>query len=159
MIRMQKISWLIVAVALGAFPIRGHAQPTFPTISARQFASGNAKLKVTGSFSIDADIAINDKASFGDGGMTWVQFGVSGAAEPNVLITFQPDEVGIIIGLGKKTTTAGIMRGEKSPCSGKVTVAGTLVSGQYTCRGISSYDPNTGKMGKVDIEIAFTAKS
>jgi hypothetical protein len=116
---------------------------------------------VTGSFTITDDIAINKQASFGDGEMTWIQFGVSGAEEPNALITYNTGlkEVGLIFGRGKKTTTAGIMEGEPSPCTGKTDVAAKLVSGRYVCKGVTSYDPSTGKMGKVDIEITFTAKS
>ena len=34
----------------------------------------------------------------------------------------------------------------------------TLVSGDYTCLGITSKDAE-GKLGKVDIKVRFTAKS
>jgi hypothetical protein len=130
-----------------------------PTVSGRTFTAGSAKVTVTGSFQIDQDIPINVPASFGDGGMTWIQFGVSGADAPNALITYQPGEMGIITGKGKFIATAGVMAGETPQCSGKSEVTRALVSGHYTCIGIASYNPATGKMGKVDIEVTFTAKS
>jgi hypothetical protein len=51
------------------------------------------------------------------------------------------------------------MPGEQPQCSGGTEVTGTLVSGHYTCPDIVSYDSRTGKMGKVKIEVRFTAKS
>ena len=130
-----------------------------PAISGRTFTGGSARVTVTGSFQMDQDIPINDKASFGDGGMTWIQFGASESGAGDALITYQPGEIGIIIGKGKFTATAGVMEGETPQCSGKSDVTPALVSGHYTCPGITSYNPATGKMGKVDIEIRFTAKS
>ena len=55
--------------------------------------------------------------------------------------------------------TAGIVAGEAPQCSGTVQVTGASVTGHYTCAGVVSHDAATGKMGKVDIEIRFTAKS
>jgi hypothetical protein len=136
-----------------------HAQ-AFPKISQRQFVDGSALVKVTGAFSISEDVSINTKASYGDGESTWLQFGASGSAEPNALITYgETKEIGITVGKGKLVATGGIMPGEKSECSGKVEVTQKLVSGKYTCHGVTSYDPATGKMSKVDIEVTFTAKS
>ena len=130
-----------------------------PTISSRYFVGGSAKVTVSGSFQIDQDVAINTQASFGDGEMTWLQFGASGSETPNALITYGVDEVGITVGRGKVIATAGMVTGEQPQCSGTAEVTGTSVSGHYTCVGIVSYDPSTSKMGKVDIEIRFTAKS
>ncbi|HET7241252.1 MAG TPA: hypothetical protein VFI77_08830 [Gemmatimonadales bacterium] len=127
-----------------------------PPISQRQFTGGSAKVTVTGSFTIDQEIAINTQASFGDGGSTWLQFGVSGAAEPNILITY--GETGVIVGKEKWSATGGITPGEKSDCAGTVKVTPTLVSGEYTCRDITSYQPGKG-MAKVDIKVAFSARS
>jgi hypothetical protein len=130
-----------------------------PAISERQFTGGSAKVTVTGSAKIDEEIAINTKASYGDGGMTWLQFGASGSETPNALVTYGEDgEIGITVGKGKLVATGGIVPGEKSQCSGKVQVTGTLISGEYTCAGVASHDPAT-KMGKVDIKVRFTAKS
>jgi hypothetical protein len=131
-----------------------------PVISERQFTGGSAKVTVTGFTKIDEDIAINAKASYGDGEMTWLQFGVSGSEEPNAVITYgETGEIGITVGKGKLIATGGIIPGEKSQCSGKVQVTPTLISGEYTCAAVASYDAATGKMGKVDIKVRFTAKS
>jgi len=136
------------------------AQSTFPPISARQFTGGSLKVKVTGSFSIDEEVGINTKASFGDGEMTWLQFGISGATEPNALMTFTDmKETGITVGRGKLIATGGIAPGEKSLCAGKVEVTAKLITGHYTCRGIQSHDAQTSKLGKVDIDVSFTARS
>ena len=131
-----------------------------PAISERQFTGGSAKVTVTGFTKIDEDIAINTKASYGDGEMTWLQFGASGSEAPNALITYGEDgEIGISVAKGRLVATGGIIRGEKSQCSGKVQVTGTLISGDYTCAGVTSHDAATGKMEKVDIKVRFTAKS
>jgi hypothetical protein len=149
------LALVTLAALAGRLPGQG-----FPTISQRQFAGGTAKLIVTGSFSISEDVPINVQASFGDGEATWLQFGNSGSEQPNVLITYgESREIGISVGRGKLIATGGIMPGETSQCSGKVEVSAKLISGRYSCRGVSSYDPATGKMGKVDIDITFTAKS
>lgn len=125
-----------------------------PIISARTYVGGSAATKVSGSFEINEDIAINTQASFSDGSMTWLQYGVSGAEAPNLLVTVSPDEVGITVGRGKPTATIGAV-----DCTGNMDVTGNEVTGQYKCTGVTSYDPRTGAMGKVDIEIHFTAKS
>jgi hypothetical protein len=147
---------LVAALTFAATAHSADGQSTnVPTVSGRYFnGGGSVKVLVKGSFQIDTEIPINKPASFGDGEMTWIQYGVSGAADPNVLITFQPGEMGIIIGRGKSTANAG-----SENCKGKAEVTASVVSGQFTCPGITSYDPSTGRMGKVDIEIRFTAKS
>jgi hypothetical protein len=130
-----------------------------PAISQRQYTGGSIKVSVTGSLTLDEEIPINAKASFSGDGSTWLQFGVSGAAEPNVLITYgETGETGITVGRGKLIATGGMMPGEQSDCSGKVTVEATLVTGAYTCKGITTYEPGKG-MGKIDMKVAFTAKS
>jgi hypothetical protein len=130
-----------------------------PKITQRQFTGGSAMLMVTGSAKIDQEVAINDKASYGDGTMTWIQFGASGAEEPNVLITYgESGEIGISVGKGKFVVTGSIMEGEESTCSGKAQATETLVSGEYICTGLTSYEPGKG-MGKVDVKVRFTAKS
>lgn len=156
---MRLTPTLLTALLLAASAFPAESQPTIPTISQRTFTGGSARVVVTGSFQVDQDIPINTQASFGDGEMTWLQFGVSGSAEPNALITYQPQEVGISASVGKRIATAGIMVGEKSACTGKAEVTPTSVTGQYTCTGVTSYDPTTGKMGTVKIEVRFIAKS
>jgi hypothetical protein len=162
---MHRISFLAtlaaasLVLAVGASPVAGQTS-AFPKISARQFTGGNAKLTTTGSIQIDQDVAINTQASFGDGEMTWLQFGASGSESPNALITYgETGELGVTVGKGKFVATAGIMPGEDPQCSGKTNVTADSVSGRYTCKGITSHDAATSKMGKVDIEIRFTAKS
>jgi hypothetical protein len=153
---MSRASWALVLVVL-ATPLRGQG---YPAISNRQFTGGSAKVVVTGSFSINEDVAINQQASIGAGDMTWIQFGASGSAKPNALITYGDNqETGITVALGKMLATGGIMVGEKSECSGKVQVTSTLISGHYVCRGLTSHDPVTSKLGKVDVEVTFTARS
>ena len=130
----------------------------FPAISQRYYKSGSAAVKVTGSFTVDQVIPINAQASFSDGEATWLQFGVSAAAEANSLITYgQTREIGIQVGKGKQSATAGIIEGEASQCSGTVEVTKTEIIGAYTCQGVTSYD---GKgMGQVDIAVKFTVGS
>jgi hypothetical protein len=131
----------------------------FPIISQRQYTGGSAKVTVSGSAKIDADIPINTQASYSDGEMTWLQFGASGSEEPNALITYTDiKEIGITVGQGKLTVVGGITPGEKSQCSGKVKVTETEVSGEYTCAGVATHDPAAG-MGKADVKVSFIAKS
>ena len=125
-----------------------------PTINARAYVGGNAKVTVTGSFQVNADIPINKQASMSDGDMTWLQFGVSGAAEPNMLLTVSSYEVGFGVARGKATATAGA-----EDCTGDMIVGERQINGKYSCKDVTSYDPGTGQMGTVDIEIQFTALS
>ena len=61
-------------------------------------------------------------------------------------------------GKGKAQVTAGIIEGDTPQCTGATEVTPSSVSGQYKCLGATSYDRGTGKMGKVDVEVRFTAK-
>ena len=131
----------------------------YPTISARSFTGGSATVSVKGAVKFDQEIAINTQASIGDGEMTWLQFGVSGADTPNALITYGNGEVGVSLGRGKFVVTTGIAPGEPPQCAGSTTVTGASVAGHYACPGVVSYDAASGKMGKVDVEVRFTAKS
>jgi hypothetical protein len=72
-----------------------------PIISARSYLGGSTKVTVTGSFQIGEDIPINTQASYGDGEMTWLQYGASGAEAPNALVTVSAEEVGVNAGRGK----------------------------------------------------------
>jgi hypothetical protein len=154
-----RLLFLLLPLLVGSELVAQTAKPLqVPKISGRTFGAGSAKVTVTGSFQIDADVAINAPASFGDGEMTWIQFGVSGAAEPNALITYGDQGIGIIVGLGKNTATAE-PSSEDATCTGEVTVTASSVAGQYACTGVGSYNPATGKMGKVNITVRFTATS
>lgn len=42
-------------------------------------------------------------------------------------------------------------------CKGEMKVEPAKVSGNYKCLGITSYDPDTGQMGKLDIDMPLTA--
>jgi hypothetical protein len=135
-------------------------EAAYPPISARQFTDGSIKVRVTGPQNIDDEIPINTQASIGDGDVTWLQYGASGSESPNALITFtETGEVGVSAGKGKFNFTAGVTPGEKPQCDGKTEVAPKLITGSYTCLGITSYDAATGTMGKVDVVVSFTAKS
>jgi hypothetical protein len=131
-----------------------------PVISARSFTGGSAVTSVTGAVQFEQDVPINTQASFGDGTSTWLQFGVSGAETPNVLITYgETGETGIIVGKGKFSATAGVTPGVTPPeCTGKTEVTPAQVSGEYHCPDVVSYNAKTGKMDKVDIAVRFTAK-
>jgi hypothetical protein len=157
---MRRIPLLALVIAFGLLASPAAAQVSgFPTISGRTFTGGSAKVTVTGSTKITQEIPLNTVASFSDGESTWLQFGASGSADPNALITYsQTKEIGITIGQGKFIATGGIMYGEKPQCSGNVSVTATLVSGQYKCSGITSKQASGG-MGEVNIEVTFTAKS
>lgn len=125
-----------------------------PVISKRTFVAGSAKLRVTGSFEIDSQVAINKPASIADDGMTWLQYGDSGSPAPNVAVTISTYEVGISVGLGKKTATAGA-----AECKGTMTVTPKLITGHYKCPGVASHEPPSLQLGTVDIEIEFSAQS
>jgi hypothetical protein len=145
-------------LALLASPAGGQTSG-FPTISARQFTGGSAKVTVTGAAKIDQEIPLNIQASIGDGEVTWLQFGASGSETPNAGITYgQTREIGISVGKGKFIVTGGIIEGEKGQCSGTAKVTKTSISGEYSCAGLTSYDPASG-MGKVDVTVRFTATS
>jgi hypothetical protein len=142
------------AAAADSAPPVNQTAAAVPVISQRTYVGGSAKVKVTGSFQIDADIPINTKASLSDGEMTWLQYGVSGSEAPEALVTISAQEVGINVGRGKQTAIIGA-----ADCTGKMDVAAKLITGHYTCAGVTSYDPSTGSMGKIDIEITFSAQS
>jgi len=141
------------ALALFASPAAAQ-DPQVPPISTRMFTAGSIVIKVTGSFQIDAEVPINTAASFGDGEVTWLQFGASGAATPNSLITFSDGGFGVSAGVDRSSAI-----GEAPACKGKIEVTPTLVSGEYTCTGITSYNTGTRQMGTVSIQVRFTART
>jgi hypothetical protein len=145
-------SLVLVAVFSLAAAAEEAAAP--PVIGARSYVNGTARLLVTGSISINEVVALNAKASLSDGEMTWLQFGESGAETPNALVTVSPYEVGVTVARGKALATAG---GES--CTGRMVVNANAVRGRYRCAGITSHDPASVALGKVDIEIDFTAGS
>lgn len=159
--RIRALPCLLVSCLILALSQRPAPAQTagFPDISARQYSGGSATVSVTGSTTIDQEIPLNAQASYSDGEVTWLQFGVSGADEPHALITYgQTKEIGISVGKGKWITTAGIIPGEKSECSGKVKVTEAEVTADYACTGVTSHDP-AGGMGTVNITVRLVAKS
>jgi hypothetical protein len=130
------------------------AEAQVPAISARQYTGGSVTLVVTGSIQINDSVAINTAASFSDGEMTWLQYGASGSPTPNLLITFTDRGYGVGLGMGKKVATA-----EPEHCTGTTQVTATSITGNYDCKGVTSYDGGTGNMGRVDIKVRFTAKT
>ncbi|MGE0552106.1 MAG: hypothetical protein AB7R55_01625 [Gemmatimonadales bacterium] len=150
------LAWLLLVTSVAAAQGDGGPAkatlPEVPTISKRYFAGGSAQVTVTGSLRFDTEMAIDTVASFGSGDKAWIQFGTSGSSKPNALLVFGDGDLGISVAEGKKSATA-----EAALCSGEAEVTADLVSGRYRCPEIDSYDPTTGKMGKVDITIRFTA--
>lgn len=150
----------IIAMPLATSVTAGGAQvpdSVVPVISARTYKGGSATVVVKGSFQVDQAIPINTAASVSDGEMTWLQFGASGSATPNALITYGEgigDGVGVNVGVGRRTVTVG-----SDICDGAVTITATTMTGHYVCAGATSYDSSTGRMGKVDIDIRFTVQS
>ena len=149
-----------VFLSLAVFAPALAAQRHYPPITSRQFARGSAQVKVIGTFTMDEQLAINTMSSIGDGEMTWLQFGVDNATQPNATITFTDfGEIGIVVARGPLQATSGVGGNEKPWCTGKVDVTAKRISGQYTCTGVTSYDQGSKKMGRVTIEIRFTAES
>ena len=144
----------VPALDAQARPERGRAATAPPRISARTFTGGSAKVTVTRGFRMDAEVPINTTASMADGEMTWLQFGASGSADPNALITVSLEEIGVTAGKGKQIFIA-----EAAECAGKLDVSAILVSGRYSCKGITAYDATARRMSTVDISITFTARS
>lgn len=143
-----------LAMSLLAAPVAGQTAAKIPAVSTRSYGGGSAKLTVTGSFRIDQDVDLNTKASYSDGEYTWLQFGASGSDSANVLVTIGADGFGIGPGLGKDGAIA-----EGEHCKGKIEVTASLVSGTYTCKGVTSYNTGTRKMGTIDLTIQFTART
>ena len=127
-------------------------------ITPRTYTGGTAKAKVTGFFEVDGSQSLNKPASLTDEDQTWLQYGVSGAQELNVLFTNSEAmaENGINIGVGPYTVTATSTSGE---CRTKFDVTAASVSGHYSCTGSTGYNNKTGQMGKVNIEVDFHAGS
>lgn len=113
---------------------------------------------MSGFFSVDANQDLNKPASITDDGQTWLQYGVSGAQELNVLVTNSEEMVenGVTIGVGPYTVTATSTSDE---CKVKFDVAPATVTGHYSCSGSTGYNKDSGQMGKVDLEVDFNASS
>ena len=139
-------------------------QPGFPgggekvVISPRTYTNGTVTVKVSGFFEADGSQTLNVPASLSDEEQTWLQFGVSGAPELNVLFTNSQSmaEHGVTIGVGPYSVTTTSTSGE---CETQVDVTPTLISGRYTCKGSTGYSTESRQMGEVDVEVEFSAGS
>ena len=129
-----------------------------PEMQGAEAPGGGEALKISGFFQVDGSQQLNKPASITDDGHTWIQYGVSGAQELNLLFTNSEDlaENGLNIAAGPYTVTATSTSGE---CSPAIDVTAAKVSGHYSCKGSTGYDKSTGQMGKVDIEVDFEASS
>jgi hypothetical protein len=127
-------------------------------ISNRTYVAGTVKATVTGFFSADGTQVLNLPASITDDGSTWLQYGVSGSPELNVLFTNTEAmaENGMNVSIGPYTVTGVSSSGE---CKPRIEVTPLKVSGHYSCKGSTGYNNKTGQMGKVDIEVDFEATS
>ena len=134
----------------------GRAEPL--VISKRLYTSGSVRTKITGFFEVDGTQEINKPASITDDGHTWIQYGVSGADDLNVLFTNTEAmaEHGVNVSIGPYTVTAVSTSGE---CQPRIDVTPLKVTGHYSCKGSTGYNNKTGQMGKVDIEVEFNAGS
>ena len=127
-------------------------------ISPRTYVGGSVQVKVSGFFEVDGSQSLNKPASITDDDHTWIQYGVSGAPELNVLFTNSQSmaESGVTIGVGPYTVTAANTSGE---CRTNFDVGPTTMSGHFSCTGSTGYNKSTGQMGKVDIEVKFNVNS
>jgi hypothetical protein len=127
---------------------------SFPPVSDRTFSSGQAVVKVTGSFTVDATIPLNLPASVSIDGMLWLQYGTSGAAEPNSLVTRNEDgESGAQAAVGGSTAI-----GTELECLIDVDVEPSMIQGSFDCRGVTALLAD-GNLGLVDILVEFVAAS
>jgi hypothetical protein len=138
------------------YPGRVDAEPLL--ISPRTYTGGTVTAKVSGFFEVDGSQTLNVPASLTDEDQTWLQYGVSGSAELDVLFTNSQSlaEHGVTVGLGPYSVTTTSTSGE---CETEVDVTPTLVKGRFSCSGSTGYNNQTGEMGEVDVEVEFSAGS
>ena len=127
-------------------------------ISPRTYTGGTVTAKVTGFFEVDGSQTLNVPASITDEDQTWLQYGVSGSPELDVLFTNSQSmaEHGVTVGMGPWSVTTTSTSGE---CKTEVDVTPTLVKGRYSCTGSTGYNNQTRQMGEVDVEVEFSAGS
>ena len=125
-----------------------------PVISARTYATGHARLKVSGHFDIDASPELDTKASISDGGYTWIQYGTSGSETPNATVTIGNGDMGISVAVGRHVAT-----GTSTECTMTTEVTAAKVGGHFQCPKVTGYNQADGSMGDVTIEIDFEAGS
>lgn len=138
------------------FPGAGGADPV--VISSRTYTNGTVTVKVRGFFGAEGSQTLNLPASLTDEDQTWLQYGVSGSQELDVLFTNSQSmaEHGVTVGMGPWSVTTTSTSGE---CKTEIDVTPTLVKGRYSCTGSTGYNNQTREMGGVDIEVEFSAGS
>jgi len=146
----------LIAMQQPPFPGGTSAEPLI--ISPRTYTNGTVTVKVTGFFDADGSQTLNVPASLTDEDQTWLQYGISGAPELNVLFTNSQSmaEHGVTVGLGPNSVTTTSTSGE---CRTQVDVTPTLVTGNYSCTGSTGYNSQTSEMGEVEVEVEFSAGS
>ena len=139
-------------------PFPGWQRSDPVVISPRTYTGGTVSVKVTGFFKVNGNQSLNVPASITDEDQTWLQYGVSGGPELEVLFTNSQSlaEHGVTVGDGSNSVTTTSTSGE---CQTKVDVSATRVSGHYSCTGSMGYNRQTGQMGEVDVEVEFSAES
>jgi Flp pilus assembly pilin Flp len=127
-------------------------------ISPRTYTGGTVTAKVSGFFEVNGSQTLNVPASLTDEDQTWLQYGVSGSPELDVLFTNSQSmaEHGVTVGMGPWSVTTTSTSGE---CKTEIDVTPTLVKGRYSCTGSTGYNSQTQQMGEVDVEVEFSAGS
>lgn len=125
-----------------------------PVVSPRTYKVGHIQVNVSGFFSINASPALDTKASISDGEYTWIQYGASGEAAPNVTVTIGQGDMGISVAVGRYGAT-----GTTIECEITTEVTPTKVSGHYSCPKVTGYNQADRSMGEVKIEVDYEATS
>lgn len=124
-----------------------------PPISSRTITGGHVQAKVSGLFSVDADVAINTGSSSAGEFETWLYYGTT---------DLQTVRVGIFLGeppyvqVSSGTFTA---QSKGAECAMQVNVTSSSISGHVSCTGVTAYDLSVGSTGTVNIELDFSAGS
>jgi hypothetical protein len=136
----------------------GFKGPEPVVISPRTYTGGTVTAKVSGFFEVYGNQTLNVPASITDEDQTWLQYGVSGSPELDVLFTNSQSMAkhGVMVGMGPWSVTTTSTSGE---CKTEVDVTPTLVKERHSCTGSTGYNNQTHEMGEVDVEVEFTAGS
>jgi len=130
------------------------APANVPVINDRDYKTGMAHAKVTGFFTAEGSVALNEPASLTSGGQTWIMYGDSGSTALSIGVTSNQYDAGATITQGTFTVTAG-----GTDCESEFDVKPALITGKFKCPGATAYDKSSGNMGKVDLEVTFDASS
>jgi hypothetical protein len=123
-------------------------------ISDRTYKVGHMQLTVSGFFDINANVALDTRASITSDGHTWIQFGASGEEPPNATVTVGGGDMGIGVAVGRYVAT-----GTTIECEITIDVTPTRISGHYSCPKVTGYNQADRSMGDVRIEVDFEATS